>query len=392
MKMPSKIDVLAGLVALVGVTACGEADPLEEVDESCAVVTPEDSVDFGYVTHGDEVDREITVENCDDDVELVVLRPEIVGEAPDQFAADEERVEIAPGDDESLRVGYDPDEEGDHVARLELSTNGEVEPTRHLELLGEAGPHECPIAEATGGSEEAWQEGSEVATRSYDEVQLSGRESTDPDGTELAFDWRLVERPDISRASFEPSSEEESPELPIDVPGDYRVELTVVDDHGIASCEPATVEIEAVRDHDVHVLLTWEPVGDEEPTTDLDVHYIHEEGSWGDDQWSVHPLNDSAFWDDSEVHHDFDSLTGERPENIYHDDAEEGRTYSVGVHRLTGQETVEATVAVWVEGERVFVDSEEIEADETLWYVGDVEWSDEPEFEDVDTEIEDHPL
>jgi hypothetical protein len=75
------------------------------------------------------------------------------------------------------------------------------------------------------------------------EIALDGALSGDPDGQELSFRWRLVDRPVGSRAELAQADGPRARLVP-DLPGAYRVELRVAD--GALWSLPATVAI-AVR-------------------------------------------------------------------------------------------------------------------------------------------------
>ena len=109
----------------------------------------------------------------------------------------------------------------------------------------EPSPYQCPQADAVGTVGRFGEPGTELHADPQIDINLSGENSTDPDGTELTYRWEIVERPKFSRTFLDPGDDVVDPQFYLDVPGDYRVELTVYDEHGLAACEPAVVEVTA---------------------------------------------------------------------------------------------------------------------------------------------------
>lgn len=58
-------------------------------------------------------------------------------------------------------------------------------------------------------------------------IQLSGKASSDVDGDALTFVWTFLQKPSNSRAKL--FTRESEVEWTLDVPGSYRIQLTVVD-------------------------------------------------------------------------------------------------------------------------------------------------------------------
>ena len=76
-----------------------------------------------------------------------------------------------------------------------------------------------PVADA--GSDQSIRE---AGTR----ITLNGAQSYDSDGDTLAYQWTFISRPAESAASLE-GARTASPAFVADVPGDYRIRLTVTD-------------------------------------------------------------------------------------------------------------------------------------------------------------------
>jgi parallel beta-helix repeat protein len=80
-----------------------------------------------------------------------------------------------------------------------------------------------------------------------DTVTLDASGSSDPDGDSLSYSWRFVSKPAGSSANLsDPTAI--SPTFQVDVPGDYRVQLVVTDQHG-GSSSLHTVVIGALDNH-----------------------------------------------------------------------------------------------------------------------------------------------
>jgi hypothetical protein len=73
-------------------------------------------------------------------------------------------------------------------------------------------------------------------------LRLDGRRSCDPDGDALAPQWRLVAAAPGSAWQLRETADPWRPELVVDRPGSYRVELTVTDEHGAVS-RPVEIEL-----------------------------------------------------------------------------------------------------------------------------------------------------
>lgn len=74
-------------------------------------------------------------------------------------------------------------------------------------------------------------------------VQLDGSGSSDADGDPLTYRWQLNERPAASAAALSDAIAI-APQLPIDKPGDYQVELTVNDSQADSAPDLVTISTE----------------------------------------------------------------------------------------------------------------------------------------------------
>ncbi len=80
-----------------------------------------------------------------------------------------------------------------------------------------------------------------------DKVALDGSNSSDPNGDELSYQWKLSSKPSQSKANLS-NAKAVDPTFKADLPGDYKVQLIVTDRWGKSS-EPHIITISAIRNH-----------------------------------------------------------------------------------------------------------------------------------------------
>jgi len=194
-----------------------------------------------------------------------------------------------------------------------------------------------------------------------------------------------VQRPAGSMAVPQNAGGMETPFF-LDIAGEYVLELSVTDDGGLASCEPARVLVQATPDEDIHVQLVWDTPADadqgDSAGTDIDLHYLHPLGSWNTEPFDIFWRNPTADWgvpgdagDDPSL--DIDDTDGQGPENINHDEPESGRAYGIGVHyyRDNGFGPSYATLRIYIEGLVQYeARAKFLEREDVFWDVGAVVW------------------
>ena len=236
----------------------------------------------------------------------------------------------------------------------------------------------------------------------------------------MNFEWSVVERPPGSIALpvevfFDPAhpqnggppDDRSTPQAMflIDSPGDYVLELRVIDEGGLAAPSEACPQ---PTGHRVHILalppagmvvqLTWDTPDDPDQTdmfgTDMDLHMLNwQSDAWFDSQWDCHSLNPVPDWGDIENPEDNPSLStddtnGAGPEIIHLGQPEntdpDGQGYQVGVYyyrgvvqslgdgRSTLQST--ATVRIFVEGDPSWQGIREFNEDDLFWVAADIGW------------------
>ncbi len=350
------IDVL---ISGVGVDA-----PMPDID-----VTPL-TLDFGLVGFGDDA--------------LLIATLANVGEESLQFGSVTQTgspaftlvsnilpgSSIGPGSEQSLVVQYEPliADVGDN-GTLVIPSNDPDEPEVVIQLIGNGGGEfEYPVAELVCPDE--------VRIVGPTFVRLEGGTSYDPAGQEpLTYTWRTVRVPLGSGSQlFLPDVEVSTVDLPIDVGGEYEVELVVTNAIDTPSIGARCV-INAVPDDKIRVELSWDS-----PSADMDLHLLE---SLAVEMWDVPGdacyCNQSPDWGssiaDDDPRLDIDARGDYGPENINILEPVDGE-YPVLVHYFTdqpGASITVATVVVWSEGTRLWEGSKAMEKDQ-VWEVGQVNW------------------
>ena len=380
-------------------------------------------VDFGPSALGRTTQETFTINNCSTSTETIVIDMDagLLDEDTDSFSGDADipfeineetlpqqlqdgnNLELAPDESFNFRMRYAPEEEQVDEAVLELLSTDEASPM-YIDILGEGVDAECPIASAVAGIQGAGAvSGQQVLGIPLDIIEFDGTESSDPDNTELSYEWSITERPPNSTAQLN-NPDTATPTLETDIAGRFVIELTVYDELGIGSCQPAEITADIEPEAAIHAELTWDvPASDDLTGTDLDLHYLHPSGEWSQEPWGVYygNPNPSDDWaDGSEVWLDIDSLDGGEPENINHDNPDPSYDYSVGVYYFGDSLQYGATDAririylnnaLFFEGEQRFETAGSGDAGAgDFWLVGDViVQGDVLDFEEIDNFMED---
>jgi len=252
------------------------------------------------------------------------------------------------------------------------ASDGGFEVTKADEVrLPECGGPSCPIAIVKSYPAGAVVPGTVL--------QLQGSGFPGPCGGEeiVGFEWS-VEKPPGSESEFVPSATVANPDFLLDVPGSYKFQLYVLDNHGTPSCSPALLSADVTDAPALTVQLLWHTPGDPDETdegleagADLDLHLLHPlaagpdldgDGSaegWFDIPWDCFWCNPNPDWGpegpegNPSYPGDTDSTTG--LEAIMFAPTEPG-TYKIGVHYWEdhGYGPSFATVRVYIWGSLVF--------------------------------------
>lgn len=369
--------------------------------EPCLAVSPvDDAFSFGEVTVNTTADEVFTLTNCAsgasaeplfiDDIAFVD-RPGVglsdrfsVSELPD-FPA-----EIAPGESTFFVLSYTPTQAGvaDRTT-ISIASNDEVRNPLDIEVTGLGSNNACPIASARctirGGT---GLPADEIQARPLDVLDCTGVDSSDPDGSIIAFEWAIEGAPAGSTTAFTSAGSTTS-SLLLDVQGPYLLRLNVIDDDGAPACEPAYVNVSAAYTEGLSAELTWVAPGDPNPTdvgpdagADVDLHLLNvSRGCWRAAPWDCYFANQSPEWgvvgdiNDNPILNVDDVSTG-GPENITID-APADFTYRVGAHYYDdhGFGPADVTVRIFLGGALAFERSRRLNATDEFWEVADITWA-----------------
>ena len=248
---------------------------------------------------------------------------------------------------------------------------------------------ECPLAIATV------EEGQQVVPQTV--LHLTGDQSYSPSGLAItSWFWEVPVAPEGTTSVFIPGATFDNPVFEVNIAGLYQFQLTVVDEVGADSCEPAVVDVVVIPDEAIHVELIWSTEGDvdsedtgEGNGTDMDLHFTHpfatgpdidgdgEPDPWFDTDFDCFWFNKTPNWGtfDEDVD-DNPSLDGWGPENLNINIPEEGVTYTVGVHYWDdhGFGDSKATVRIYIYGELDFEYEDHPMTAHDLWKVAEIPW------------------
>ncbi|MBH24332.1 MAG: hypothetical protein CMH57_07770 [Myxococcales bacterium] len=328
--------------------------------EGLAVPDPEqcltfevNGVDFGFVQVGDVNAETVALVNCGEEALNV---SEIGLEGSDAFSlsfgGDLPRG-LDPGDRMTVIINYEPATlEGVQAIVTATSDAGDA-------TLVAQGGAECPVAVALARAEEQQPSDDAIEGRVGTEFVFNGFLSNDPSGDGLEYMW-TVEAPDGSDdLQIDPGLDVERFTMRPDVPGEYRVSLSVRSETtGLESCNTDTIIASAFElTTAARVTLTWNN------EADLDLHIVRANADgdfsdWGrgrdfnpDDIYYGNPSPD--FGEPGEADDPRflgDDTNGEGPETTEFGALEEDRSYRIGVNyaRRNGTQTSEAEVMIKV--------------------------------------------
>ncbi len=371
--------------------------------DACLEVSNTEEIDFGPSSINQTNYYTLTLRNCSGEAELNISDIAITDDGGGVFSIDNDDLPgelpnanavLQPDEMTTVLVGYAPDSETTHSGELQISSDYGQDPQMEIALVGEGVDADCPVAQVAG-SVAGGTPGNPVQASNQDIVELTSSGSSDPDGTDLNYEWSIIERPQDSMAQIAAPYDAET-EMEVDIVGQFQIELKVYDEFGLANCDPAILDINASPTEDIHVQLVWntpevdENFGGPDPDagigTDLDIHYVHADSTWGAND-SIYWSNASQNWGDHGVANlDIDALHGADPENINHSDPMLGGHYRVGVHYYcdNGFGVSNATVRIYF-GDSLYTEEEQVmEATDGFWDVGFITWDAAPTFQLLD--------
>jgi len=337
---------------------------------------------FGDASPGEARTQTLRLSNCARARDLNIERIELVGPGF-ELVGDASPVLLSPREDLDVEVRFTASELGENEARLVVGTDDPARPRVVANLSAVVSPNECPTSVALArikGSPERTAQRLEVPALST--VEFDASSSYDPDGSIQRYEWSITRKPLGSNARLGPSSAVASPDLFLDMVGEYVIELTVADNLLARSCASSSVFITAVDDADIHVQLTWETPGDPDPSdvtvADVDLHYLHPLGRWNEAPWDIFWRNPAADWgipgdaaDDPQLR-----VLGPRQESIMHDLPSPNDTYTIGVHYTEdrGFGATHARIRIYSQGILlVETSSRVLETRGSFWEVGTID-------------------
>lgn len=346
-----------------------------------------DPVEFDSTPVGMDDEQTVSFENVGDRrVDVIDIRIEDGQEAFEVASgspeADDDEViyRVEPGELIGATVGFRPHHGGLHTGSLVVEVVEPVVDEHRVELRGQGDAENCPVAEASVVERSNEHDGDDSLIVEVDSVvELSATDSYDPEGGELSYEWSLIDYPEGAADQLEDPGARVT-ELAVHSIGTYEAELAVYNEEGLRSCNTATVEIDAVTTETIRIELNWEE------SRDLDLHYLHSAGEWGQAPYGVYYNNRDPQWNDgSEVWLNLDSLTGEETEVLVHDNPDTRYHYSAGVHYFGDPENtgaVEAHLKIYGNSALMFDERRLLEEDGggldrgDFWYAADIFYED----------------
>lgn len=295
---------------------------------------------------------------------------------------------LAPGESVAIEVAFQSVDDIDREGVLRVNSSDPNRPQLDIELVAKVDTP-CPQPVIVGTSEHETAMASPQGNLRGLPLETVEFDATDSEAAENRhiehYEWSLVEWPQDTFVTLEESAADPMNALYLELSGTYVVELHVWDDLGVRSCEPARLEIEAVSGDAIHLQLVWDtpadPDRENDSGSDLDLHFLHENGHWNRSPYDCHWVNPNPNWGDPNDARmnprlDIDQVHGWGPENINLEIPEEGVRYGVGVNYFDdhGYGPSYATVRVFIDGllRREFTDR--YMEDRQFWHVADIDW------------------
>ncbi|MBN1946590.1 MAG: hypothetical protein JW797_13025 [Bradymonadales bacterium] len=383
----------------------GDLAPPDTVDEPCIEAAGGLLVDFGPRLVGEEHTKRVVLANCSTSATLIIDSIALTTHAElfglDRFSLgglpeSDDPIEVEPGEQIEILLLYSPIEytSATHPdlcpddpcqvtdgAMLGITSNAPDQSPLSIEVRGSGTDNRCPVAiiRATDDLEEEPTEGDLIAAIGAT-IYLDGQESYDLDGAVELYRWELSEKPPGSTAVLS-STEGAQSSFVSDLLGIYYINLAVIDNEGLTSCEPATIRVSTLGEQaQIHIVLTWDTEG-----TDLDLHLLHPNASvWNTSPWDCFYANRNPNWGTS-VHDDdpnleVDDVDGYGPEQISFSYPEgttsDPATYRVGVFYYSdhGRGPSSPTVKIFIDGIERFSSTMPDMADRQFWDVARITW------------------
>lgn len=355
------------------------------------------AVDFGIVNEGLAPTRTVEIRNLGGDP-LIVHALTWTSTSADLGPLDLPQLPltIPAKTSTAVLIEYRPADLGADSGTLRIESNDPDEPDAEVEVVGRA--NLAPVARAWICEKVPGVLGCPADTR-YPQISaganvdlgLDGRDTVDPEGGELSFDWEIVEQPDGQRPTLFFSTEDRAAgkvtgEVTVPRVGRYVLRLVARDDRGLESFDTPESRV-AVQPKDLEIYLRWDLV------TDADLHLVRPGGRPGDygngfagtsTGSDCSAFNRTPNWGDPDRADDDPSLerdvvSGRGPEVIGLDHLEDG-VYRAFVHYCDSRNVntnIYAHIEVFVRGESVarlpVMDGARMLPGE-LWEAARIEW------------------
>lgn len=273
------------------------------------------SIDFGTIGTDAVVTEDVTLENIGS--APLTVASLLIGGTGFSTLSDPAPVDLDPGEQQTVTVQFSSATIGDYTGQLYVQDNTAV---GGATVALSASVAAIPVAVCSVDPSEV-QVGLESAT-------FYGRDSYDPMGGALVYNWQLMSAP--AGASARLSGNGPNVTLSPDVAGRYTAQL-VVTASGMESA-PCEVSLDAIPAQDLWVELSWTYAND-----DMDLHLVQNDGAlYTDDDCSCWNCLGGLDWGESGSDLDDpllaqDDWYGVGPETIYIWSPAAG-TYTVYVH------------------------------------------------------------
>jgi hypothetical protein len=208
-----------------------------------------------------------------------------------------------------------------------------------------------------------------------DSADWIGRDSYDPDGLTLTYDWALVEAPVGSSVTM-PFGGADRLGFITELAGEYVGRLIVTNSAGVSS-DPCEARLEAIPGENLWVEMFWTYSGD-----DMDLHLLAPGGTlttgsdcyygnctWGL-EWGSPGTADNPYLD-------LDDISGTGPENINIESPADG-IFTVVVHDYPGSVYSPGnpvTVNIYLDGALAWTDTRSISVEDSYNYFAEIDTS-----------------
>jgi len=311
---------------------------------------------------------------------------------------------LRPAEERTFAVKYTPAQEGSDTGTIIIGSNDPVQPELELSLIARGSNGVCPIASAGAyirGGTQILRQSMTAAPLQY--IVLDGSASRDEDGRVVEYFWEFVRTPPGVSPQLTPTQQDpqgldgSKREFRLLTAGVYEIELSVRDNDGFMSCEPAKVSVVAIPNEKILIELTWTNPEDPDETdnigSDVDIHLVKMgPGKWFEAPYDIYFRNPESNWGPETPSLDIDDRDGLGPENIQMNDPANCEWYAIGAHyykQLFG--TAYVTVRVYINSALVF---EKINKPMTrggqFWDVARIHW-DSGQVYEVDNLLEAAP-